>query len=71
VAFDAGVVGQGQAVSRRIVVGLQVSDEAVQLWQIIHPDRGHPGVEIPAATLGNHLRKFSDVASKYRQPARS
>ena len=44
VAFDgAGAVGEGEPIADGIVIGLQATDEAVQLRQVIRPDRRHPG----------------------------
>lgn len=62
VAFDgAGAVGEGESVADRVMIGLQTPDEPVQLRQVIRLDRSHPGVEIVAAEVGEHLRKGGNV----------
>lgn len=61
-SFDrAGTVGQSQPVTDGSVVGVEASDEAMQVRQIICRDGRHPRVQLFAKASGEHLRKRSDM----------
>jgi hypothetical protein len=62
VSFDgAGVVGEGEAVTDGVVVGVDAADEGVEFGLVVGLDRRDPGVEVLAVESGEHLGEGSDV----------
>lgn len=62
-SFDSsGTVRQRQPVAGRCVIGVETSNEAAQVRQIICRDGRHPRVQLFAKAFDEHLRKRLDMA---------